>query len=106
MVTVTYIEADGAEHVVAAEVGLTLMEVAVKAGVPGILADCGGSAACGTCRVFVDPAWQAEVGGPNDMEEAMLELSLGEPEGRRLSCQVTVTEALEGLVVRLPESQF
>ncbi len=106
MVRVTYIESDGAQHVVAAEAGLTLMEAALKAGVPGILADCGGSASCGTCRVFVDPAWQAQVGGPNDMEEAMLELTAGEPEGRRLACQVAITEAFDGLVVRMPESQF
>jgi len=106
MVQVTYIEADGTAHAIAAEVGLSLMEAAVRSGVPGILADCGGSAACGTCRVFVDPAWQAVVGGATDIEEAMLELQPDEPEGRRLSCQVTVTEVLDGLVVRLPESQF
>lgn len=106
MVKVTYVEANGTEYQVSAEPGRTLMEVALEAGVPGILADCGGSAACGTCRVFVDPAWQAVVGGPNDNEEAMLELSAGEPEGRRLSCQVTITEAFDGLIVRMPENQF
>jgi ferredoxin, 2Fe-2S len=82
------------------------METALQAGVPGILADCGGSAACGTCRVFVDPAWQTVVGGPNDLEAAMLELGDSGGEGLRLSCQVSVTEEMNGLFVRLPASQF
>ena len=106
MVKITYIEADGTQHMIAAQAGLSLMEAAVKSGVPGILADCGGSCPCGTCRVFVAADWQERVGEPNDMEAAMLELTEGEPEGRRLSCQVMVTAELDGLVVGMPETQF
>jgi ferredoxin, 2Fe-2S len=106
MVQVTFVEAGGPSHVVSAHAGQTLMETAIRNNVDGIIADCGGSAVCGTCRVFVDSGWQLEVGGPNEMEAAMLELCEGEPGGRRLSCQVTVTEMMEGLIVRLPKSQF
>ncbi len=106
MARITYVEASGTEHVVEVAAGLSLMEGATRNGVPGILADCGGSCSCGTCRVFVDAAWRAIIGTPDDMEEAMLELHDDAPEGQRLSCQIPVTEALDGLVVHMPKSQF
>lgn len=106
MVQVALIEYDGTEHVVEAEPGHSLMESAQRAGVPGILADCGGSSACGTCRVYVDPAWIAKMVGPSDHEDAILELDQSGASGCRLSCQIIMTSDLDGLVVRLPESQF
>lgn len=107
MVRITYIEANGVEHVVEVEPGLSVMKGAVLNGVPGILADCGGGAACGTCRVFVGEAWRDRTGEASDDEEAMLVLNADDDRsGQRLSCQIEVTEALDGLIVRMPERQF
>jgi 2Fe-2S ferredoxin len=105
VVTVTYIEHDGTKHTVDAEVGKSLMENAVENMVPGIDADCGGACACATCHVFVTDAWRSQTGERNPMEESMLQLAEDVQESSRLSCQVDVTEALDGLVVQMPESQ-
>jgi 2Fe-2S ferredoxin len=106
VVKVTYIEASGKEHVLDVKPGFSLMEGATQNGVPGIVADCGGECACGTCRIFVDEAWREKTGKASDMEEAMLELHEDVVPGQRLSCQIKLTEELDGLVVHLPESQF
>lgn len=107
MARITYIEADGTEHVVEVEPGLSVMKGAVLNGVPGILADCGGSASCGTCRVYVDEAWRGRTGEASDDEDAMLVLNVSDDRpGQRLSCQIEVTEELDGLIVRMPERQF
>lgn len=105
MVKVTYIEHDGTSHEVDAAEGQTLMEVAVKNGVPGIDADCGGACACATCHVIVDEAFAGKTGEPSAMEESMLDFASERTETSRLSCQITIEPALEGLVVRLPEFQ-
>ncbi len=106
MAKITYIEASGKTHVVDVEVGWSLMEGAVKNGVPGILADCGGSCACGTCRVYIDETWSVKTGTATEMEEATIDVVDDPTPGKRLSCQVKVTADLDGLVVRLPERQF
>lgn len=85
--------------------GLSVMEGAVKNGVPGIDAECGGACSCATCHVFVDPAWVHKTGERSPTEEAMLDFADGVAPNSRLSCQVRVTDALDGLVVRLPECQ-
>ena len=82
------------------------MLAAVSNGVPGIDADCGGSCSCATCHVFVHPEWQDRVGETNLTEEAMLSLSPDKKENSRLSCQIQVTEELDGLIVETPEFQF
>ena len=105
MAKVTYIEADGVEHMVDAPVGWSLMEAAVKNRVPGIDADCGGACACATCHVYVDPAWQAALPPKTEMEEAMLDFALVTAPNSRLSCQIRVTSDMDGLIVRLPVSQ-
>src|SRR5579875_276106 len=105
MPKITYIEFDGTEHVVEAKAGQTVMEGAVKNNVPGIDADCGGACACATCHVYVDPAWTDRTGKPSAMEESMLDFAENVEPNSRLSCQVKVTEALDGLVVRMPETQ-
>lgn len=105
MVKVTFVEHSGQEHEVEAQEGLTLMEVAVKAGVPGIDADCGGACACATCHVFVDPAFQDVTGSPSPMEESMLDFASERKENSRLSCQIPITGKLEGLRVTVPEFQ-
>jgi 2Fe-2S ferredoxin len=106
VVSITYVEADGTAHTVEVKPGCSLMQGAVWNGVPGIVAECGGNCACGTCRIYVGEDWQQRLGERSELEEATLELR--EPPGphERLSCQITVTEALDGLVVNLPERQF
>jgi 2Fe-2S ferredoxin len=105
MAKITYIEHDGSEHVVDVKTGLTVMEGAVKNNIPGIDADCGGACACATCHVYVDPAWQAKTGSKSAMEESMLDFAENVEENSRLSCQIKVSDDLDGLVVRMPESQ-
>jgi len=102
---ITYIEHDGTEHVVDVKPGLSVMEGAVRNNIPGIDADCGGACACATCHVHVDPAWFDRTGERSVMEESMLDFADDVTETSRLSCQIPVTEALDGLVVRMPESQ-
>ena len=105
MAKITYIEHDGVEHAIDVKPGLTVMEGAVKNNVPGIDADCGGACACATCHVYVDEAWRAKVGGPSAMEESMLDFAEGVEPDSRLSCQIRVKDELDGLIVRMPESQ-
>ena len=105
MAKITYIEHDGTEHTVEVRNGLSVMEGAVKNNVPGIDADCGGACACATCHVHIDEAWRARVGGPSAMEESMLDFAEDVEENSRLSCQIKVKPELDGLIVRMPESQ-
>jgi ferredoxin, 2Fe-2S len=103
---VTYIENNGTAHEVEIENGLSIMEGAVNNLVPGIDADCGGACACATCHVYVDNNWLAKTGSIGDMEETMLDFAEGREENSRLSCQIKMSDELNGLVVKLPESQF
>jgi 2Fe-2S ferredoxin len=105
MPKITYIEHDGAEHTVEAEIGATVMETALKHGVTGIVAECGGSCTCATCMVYVDEAWMDKVGARTDEEEDQLDTAFDVRPNSRLSCQIKVTEALDGLVVRTPAYQ-
>ena len=105
MAKITYIQPDGTENVVEAKAGWSVMEGAIKNRVRGIDADCGGACACATCHVYVDEAWRDRTGEPSAMEESMLDFAEGVEANSRLSCQIKVTDALDGLVVRLPESQ-
>jgi 2Fe-2S ferredoxin len=105
MVKLTYIEADGDETVVDGLPCQSLMEAAVKNGVRGIAADCGGSAACGTCRIYPTEAWRDRLGAISKIEQDMLEFTADSEPSARLSCQIAVSEELDGLVVRLPASQ-
>lgn len=106
MPRILFIEHHGTEHEVEATQGESVMAAAVANGVPGIDADCGGGCSCGTCHVVVAPEWFARTGIPSPMEEGMLGFVPERTETSRLSCQITVTEALEGLVVHLPEFQM
>jgi 2Fe-2S ferredoxin len=103
---VTFIEFSGEIRPVEADAGITLMQAAMDNMVPGIDADCGGSCACGTCHVIVDPAWSARAGSGDEMEEAMLAMRPDRCPTSRLACQITLTDELDGLVVRLPEHQM
>jgi len=105
MPSITYIDYEGTPRTVEGEVGSTVMETAIKNGIPGIEAECGGACACATCHVHVDEAWRAVVGEPSPMEEDMLDFGYDVKPDSRLSCQIKITAELEGLVVRTPERQ-
>jgi ferredoxin, 2Fe-2S len=106
MPTIKFIEHNGTEHDVTAEVNRSAMQAASDHMIPGIIADCGGNCSCATCHVYVDPAWASKLGSPSDQEQAMIECALHVQTNSRLSCQINVTPELDGLVLRLPESQI
>ena len=106
MATIKFIEFDGTEHVVEGANDSSIMEAAVTNLVPGIDADCGGECSCATCHVMVSENWLEKVGLPGEMEESMLDLNPERQENSRLSCQVEVSEDLDGLRVTMPEFQF
>ncbi len=106
MAKITFIQPHGAEQAVEATVGMTVMETAKKHLIEGIEAECGGACACATCHVYVDAAWREKTGGPSEMEEDMLDFAFDVRPESRLSCQIKVTDDLDGLVVRVPEKQF
>jgi 2Fe-2S ferredoxin len=105
MPKITYVEHDGTSRTVDAEVGSTVMETAIRNSVPGIVAECGGACSCATCHVHVDEAWTEKVGPPSPMEEDMLDFAFDVRPTSRLSCQIKVSEALDGLVVHTPQQQ-
>jgi 2Fe-2S ferredoxin len=105
MTKVIFIEHNGKEHTVEAANGLTVMEAAVKNLVPGIDADCGGACACATCHVYVDPAFANKIGEKSDMEQTMLDFANEVTDQSRLSCQIKLTDEINGIIVRLPASQ-
>ena len=106
MPKIHYIEADGTEYEAEVAVGSTVMQGAVDNMIDGILAECGGSCSCATCHCYVDEAWFSKVGEAGSTEKTMLEMAMDPQSTSRLSCQIEVTEELDGLVVRLPESQY
>ena len=105
MAKITFIDHQGTARIVEGDIGSTVMETAIKNNVPGIEAECGGACACATCHVHIDAAWEAAVGRPTPMEEDMLDFGYDVRSNSRLSCQIKVVEALDGLVVHTPERQ-
>lgn len=105
MPNITFIDIGNTARTVEAPAGWTVMEAAVKNNVPGIEAECGGACACATCHVYVDDAWIEATGAPQPMETDMLDFASDLRANSRLSCQIKVTPALDGLVVRTPERQ-
>ena len=105
MAKITYIEYDGKTHTIEVANGLSVMEGAVQNNIPGIDADCGGSMACATCHVYVKEEWFNKLPKKEDGEEDMLDMAFEPKKNSRLSCQLMVTEQLDGLVVNLPEKQ-
>jgi 2Fe-2S ferredoxin len=105
MPKITYIEHNGTAHEVEGEVGSTVMETAIRNAVPGIEAECGGALACATCHVYVREDWFEKTGGPSEMEEDMLDFAYEVRPTSRLSCQIKVSDELDGLVVDVPERQ-
>lgn len=105
MPRITFIENDGREHEIEAQTGASVMEMARAHNVPGLDADCGGGCSCGTCHVYVSPEWRTHIGEPNEFEVATLEFAVDVEANSRLSCQIKMTDELDGLVVTLPASQ-
>jgi len=105
MPKITFIEHDGTVHTVEAEIGSTVMETAQRNSVTSIVAECGGSCTCATCLVHVDEKWSEVVGKRSAEEEDMLDFAFEVKPTSRLSCQIKVTEALDGLVVHTPAYQ-
>ncbi|MEZ2219384.1 2Fe-2S iron-sulfur cluster-binding protein [Rhizobium sp. RCC_161_2] len=105
MTKLTIVAFDGTRFDLNADEGSTVMENAVRNSVPGIDAECGGACACATCHVYVDDDWVEKVGGPQPMEEDMLDFAFDVRPSSRLSCQIKLTQALDGLVVHVPERQ-
>ena len=105
MPKITYIEHTGKSHELEVANGLSLMEGAVQNNIPGIDADCGGSMACATCHVYVDEEWMQKLPQKDDGEEDMLDMAFEPKKNSRLSCQLMVSEQIDGLIVNLPEKQ-
>ena len=105
MAKITFVDHQGESRTIEVENGATVMEAAIRNAIPGIEAECGGACACATCHVYVDEAWFATVGTRSQMEEDMLDFGYDVRENSRLSCQIRVTEELDGLVVTTPERQ-
>lgn len=105
MAKVTYTEFNGKEHVVEVPSGSSVMQGAINSNVRGVIAECGGACSCATCHVYVDSAWVDRLAQKSDEETAMLDAVCEPRPNSRLSCQIKMTESLDGLVVRLPEKQ-
>ena len=105
MPKIHFISNDGTTFDIDAEPGTTVMENAIKNNVPGIEAECGGACACATCHIYVDDAWMDRTGKAEAMEEDMLDFAYELQPNSRLSCQIKITDELDGLVVRVPERQ-
>jgi len=105
MPKITYIEHNGINHTIEVANGLTVMEGAIQNNIPGIDADCGGGMACATCHVYVKEEWFSKLPKKEDGEEDMIDMAYEPNKFSRLSCQLTVSDELDGLVVKLPEKQ-
>lgn len=106
MARITLIESNGTAHEIEARPGWSIMENAVKNAVPGIVAECGGSQTCGTCRIYVSDEWLARMESPTDDELAIIDFAEDRTPGARLSCQIKMKDNLDGLVVHMPEKQY
>lgn len=106
MALVKYIEHNGAEHEAQVENGATVMQGALDNMIDGIIGECGGCCSCATCHCIVSDEWVEKTGQPNDLENHMLDCISERQPNSRLSCQITISDELDGLVVSLPESQF
>ena len=105
MTKITYITHDKQNHTIDVQNGLTVMEGAVQNDIPGIDADCGGGMACATCHVYVNEEWSDKLPAKEDGEEDMLDMAYEPNKFSRLSCQIVVSDELDGLVVNIPEKQ-
>lgn len=106
MLTITLVENAGPEHVLQAEPGSNVMQLAIDHGVPGILADCGGCCSCATCHCYVDEAWQERFPAPSEAESELVSYAFDPQPNSRLACQLVLGPGHDGLVIRLPARQI
>ena len=105
MVKINFINHKGETQTVDAEAGSTVMEAAIRNAIPGILAECGGACACATCHSYIDEAWLDKLPPMDDMEDSMLDAAYDRRENSRLTCQIEMTEELDGLIVHVGENE-
>lgn len=105
MTKITFVEADGTTTETSAEPGMTVMQVAVGAGIAAIAAECGGACACGTCHCYIADEWFDKIPAPDSDEADMLEFVISPTDKSRLSCQITISPEMDGLVIKVPSSQ-
>ena len=105
MPKITYIEHSGKSHVVDVPNELSVMEGAVQNNIPGITADCGGACACATCHVYVDEKWFGKLKKKDEAEQDMLDMAFEPNKFSRLSCQISVSDELDGMAVKIPSKQ-
>ncbi len=105
MTKIVFVETDGTRHEIDAKNGATIMEVAIQNDIKGIVGECGGACTCATCHVYVDSEWSEKTGDPSAMEEDMLDFASDVRDSSRLSCQIKVSDELDGLVVHVPARQ-
>lgn len=101
-----FIEANGGEYEVEVNVGQSLMEAATDNMIDGVVGECGGVSSCATCHVYVDEAWFDKLPPADDLEESMIDVARDPMDNSRLSCQIKMTDELDGIILRLPVSQF
>ncbi|AUW57138.1 2Fe-2S ferredoxin [Sphingobium sp. SCG-1] len=106
MVNVNFVAADGKTWTVEADEGMSVMKIAMKNNIPGIVADCGGEMSCATCHIYIPELWLDQVGCASRDEVDMLEMAIDPQDNSRLSCQVIVDDSLDGLTVEIPATQF
>ena len=106
MPNVTYVQPDGSQRTVAAAAGSSVMEAAIDNDIAGIVAECGGACSCATCHVYVDPAWTGRLAAVDSQEDGMLDCVFDRQASSRLSCQIELTDELDGLIVHVPEEQI
>ena len=106
MPLIYFVTYDGNQYEAEVETGKTVMEAAVENMIDGILAECGGSCSCATCHCYIDEQWLAVTGEAKDTEKEMLEIPPEPKDNSRLSCQITITDQMDGLIVHLPKSQY
>jgi len=105
MPKINFIGPDGKHYEVEAKSGQSVMEAALKAMVPGIVAECSGACSCATCHVYVDEKWLDKTGKPSEMEEDMLDFAIDVRSNSRLSCQIKISDEMDGMIIRIPARQ-
>ena len=105
MTKITYFDKKGNSKTIDVENGLTVMEGAIQNNIPGIDADCGGSMACATCHVYVEEKWLNKIPKAEEAEVDMIDMAIEPKKNSRLSCQIIISDELDGLTVTTPEKQ-
>lgn len=106
MPTVYFVDADGNQFDATVDSGTNVMEAAVENFIDGIIGECGGVMSCATCHCYIPPEWQSKIPAPSEQEEDMIDMVLEPQDNSRLSCQIEITDELDGLVVHMPKTQF